>query len=155
MSVILQEWCTADIHLCLKTRLALVRCGSCPAMYRSAHDDADVAISHAPRSVRPFASATLLERRGSPPLNICGARYGGRLTRTTLISDRWGRGDTFSGRPVPGIIEAMRSTTQSSGLQVAYAAFLATRCVAIEGCKLDHVVQTNTAQRLSEFLLGN
>ena len=36
-----------------------------------------------------------------------------------------------------------------------YAAFVATRSVAIEGCTVDHVVQTNTAQRLSEFLLGN
>ena len=34
------------------------------------------------------------------------------------------------------------------------AAFVATRSVAIEGCTVDHVVQTNTAQGLSEFLLG-
>jgi hypothetical protein len=36
-----------------------------------------------------------------------------------------------------------------------YAAVVATRSVAIEGCTVDHVVQTDTAQRLSEFLLGN
>jgi hypothetical protein len=34
------------------------------------------------------------------------------------------------------------------------AAFVATHSVAIEGCTVDHVVQTNTAQGLSEFLLG-
>jgi hypothetical protein len=36
-----------------------------------------------------------------------------------------------------------------------YAAVVAIRSVAIEGCTVDHVVQTDTAQRLSEFLLGN
>jgi len=52
----------------------------------------------------------------------------------------------------------MRAARQETGLQVdvrLYAAFVSTRSVAIEGCTVDHVVQTDTAQRLSELLLGN
>ena len=42
----------------------------------------------------------------------------------------------------------------NTGLQVdvrLYGAFVAT-CSVVEGSMLDHVVQTDTAQRLSEFL---
>jgi hypothetical protein len=42
-----------------------------------------------------------------------------------------------------------KASRQSSALLAA------TRSIAIEGCALDHVVQTDTAQRLSEFVLGS
>ena len=51
-----------------------------------------------------------------------------------------------------GAIEAMRCLQADVRL---YAAFAATRSIAIEGCKVDHVFQTDAAQRLSELLLGN
>ena len=53
-------------------------------------------------------------------------------------------------------IEAIRSESNIPQLVDVRlsAAFVATRSVAIEGCTVDHVVQTNTAQGLSEFLLG-
>ena len=69
--------------------------------------------------------------------------------KTLLQTNRHGR--------LASAIEAIRSESNTSQLVDVRlcAAFVATRSVTIEGCTVDQVVQTNTAQGLSKLLLDN
>jgi hypothetical protein len=57
------------------------------------------------------------------------------------------------GEYVAGGLERRRSSAQVDVR--LYPAFVATRSVAMKGSTVDHVIQADTAQRLSEFLLGH